>query len=354
MSRYMILVASLGRYRQRTMQAVQRALGSDLLIAAGTVPYDKSVKVLTSDDIAMQEVPNLYGPVGLLWQWFPWRQALKAETLVADLNPRVLSGWALLLLRRMLRRRTLLWGHAFPRSGRGAPSDRVRGWMRSLADGMVCYTQTQANELRALHGTPVYTAPNALYLREEIGFSRNIARHAAVYVGRIEPSKKVALLLEGFGHAAARAPDLRLIIVGDGSELAAMRERAARLPCADRITFLGHVDELGALRGVYGQAFVSVSPGYVGLSITQSLAFGVPMLIARDENHSPEIEAASEGENSEFFESDDSASLAHGLLEFYRDRQKWHARGPEIAEACAREYSVEAMADGIVAAIVGR
>lgn len=43
---------------------------------------------------------------------------------------------------------------------------------------------------------------------------------------------------------------------------------------------------------VYANALVSVSPGYVGLSLTQSLSFGVPMLIAIDEAHVPEIDAA--------------------------------------------------------------
>jgi len=354
MSRYMLIVASLGRYRLRTMQAVQRALGPELMIAAGTMPYDRSIRVLNSTDLPMQSVTNHYGPGGILWQGLPWRQAMGTETLVTDLNPRVLSNWVLLLARKALGRRTLLWGHAFPRSGKTAASDRVRGWMRSLADGIISYTRTQATELRALHGVPVYAAPNALYLRNEMGFADPSERDAVVYVGRIEPNKKVSLLVEGFALATARSPEMRLIVVGDGAELETLRQRATELPCADRVSFLGHVDDIETLRGIYARAFVSVSPGYVGLSITQSFAFGVPMLIARDENHSPEIEAAREGGNSAFFDSGEASALSEGLLEFWRSRNDWHAKGAQIAADCAREYSVEAMADGIVAAFVGR
>lgn len=354
MTRYLMLVASLGRYRLRTIQAVMQSLGDDLTIAAGTVPYDRSIKVLTPADLAMREVANHYGPHGLLWQDVPWRQALGAETVIADLNPRVLSGWVLLLARRMAGRRTVLWGHAFPRSGRRAASDRVRGWMRGLADGVLSYTTTQADEVRAMHRVEVYSAPNALYRRAEMGFVADSDRDSVVYVGRIESDKKVSLLLEGFAVAAAREPRMRLVVVGDGSELATLRQRAAGLPCANRIEFAGHVDALEALRAIYARAYVSVSPGYVGLAITQSLAFGVPMLIARNENHSPEIEAAHEGENSRFFDSGDVAALAEALLDFWAEREAWRMRGPGIAAGCAASYSVEAMADGIVAAFVGR
>lgn len=354
MTRYMTAVASLGRYRLRTMQAVQAALGDDLVIAAGTVPYDTSIKVLSARDLPMVEVVNHFGPGGLLWQGIPWRQALKAETLLIDLNPRVLSNWVLLGARRLLGRRTLLWGHAFPRAGKGARSDTVRGLMRSLADGLVSYTRTQAEELRRLHRKTVYVAPNALYLRSEMGFEPAPERRAVIYVGRLQADKKIALLIEGFAAAAERCAGMRLIVVGDGTQAASLRARAASLPCSDRITFAGHVDDIEALRGFYAQAFVSVSPGYVGLSITQSLAFGVPMLIARNENHSPEIEAAQEGQNCQFFSSDDPEALADGLLNFWRGRDQWRARGQEISASCARDYSVEAMAEGIVAAFKGR
>ena len=66
----------------------------------------------------------------LLWQAGCSRAVVAAEVAVLELNPRVLSSWAVLLARRTLRRPTVLWGHAFPRAGREARSDRVRGLMR--------------------------------------------------------------------------------------------------------------------------------------------------------------------------------------------------------------------------------
>ena len=93
---------------------------------------------------------------------------------------------------------------------------------------------------------------------------------------------------------------------------------------------------------------MSVSPGYVGLSLTQSLWFGVPALIARDEPHAPEIEAAKPGMNAVFFDSDEPEALGKALVDAFERRDLWLERAPAIAEACVRRYSLESMVDAIV------
>ncbi|MDH8179555.1 glycosyl transferase, partial [Klebsiella pneumoniae] len=75
------------------------------------------------------------------------------------------------------------------------------------------------------------------------------------------------------------------------------------------------------LKEIYSKSFVSISPGYVGLSITQSLSFGVPMLVSKDENHSPELEALQTGLNGGFFNTNDPQSLADEILKYFHGRQ---------------------------------
>jgi hypothetical protein len=77
----------------------------------------------------------------------------------------------------------------------------------------------------------------------------------------------------------------------------------------------------------------------------------VPMILARDEPHSPELEAACEGENAVIVRSDSSDDLATALVQTARARGEWAARRTEIAESCAARYSVDVMADGVMAAI---
>ena len=81
---------------------------------------------------------------------------------------------------------------------------------------------------------------------------------------------------------------------------------------------------------VFGAAIVNVCPGYAGLSITQSYWFGVPTIIGRDELHSPEIEAAIDGENTVFFESDSVADLGRTLETVVGERESRGRIVPDV------------------------
>jgi hypothetical protein len=100
---------------------------------------------------------------------------------------------------------------------------------------------------------------------------------------------------------------------------------------------------------VYANAIASVSPGEAGLSLIQSLGFGVPMILARDEPHGPELEAASEGENVLTFARGSASALADLLVDVAASRELWHARRDEIAAPIVDRYCL----DNMVASFVG-
>jgi glycosyltransferase involved in cell wall biosynthesis len=352
--KFVVAVASLGDYRARVVRELRSSLGRSLTIYAGAPPYDTSIRLMNYEAEGIVPLENRYVGSNILLQRVPLIALLRADCLILDLNPRVPHVWLIAGIRRMLGRPTMLWGHAWPRGGPGAKSDRVRGWLRKLATGLVAYTESQAEGLRARHpGKFVVAAPNALYSSREMAFQTEGRRFRILYVGRLVADKKPGILIDAFEKMAESAPGIVLTFVGDGPERQSLEERIARSPFQDRIEMAGYISEFEKLRPIYAESIVSVSPGYVGLSITQSLAFGVPMLISRNENHSPEIECAKEGFNSEFFETDNSESLAKALLAFVRDADTWRKRGSEIASDCARRYSVERMAQGLMQALAG-
>ena len=187
-------------------------------------------------------------------------------------------------------------------------------------------------------------ASNGLYRRAEIGPLPTESATDVVFVGRLNPTKKPLLLVDAFIRAAPHLPsDVRLVFVGDGSQRDLLEHRANDAEVRDRVVFMGHISDVEELRAVYGRAIVSVSPGYVGLSLIQSLGYGIPMLIARDEPHSPEIEALVEGENGELFESDSADALATAIIQMAAERELWLSRRAMIAELVRTTYTVEHM-----------
>jgi len=343
---------SIGHYRREPLGLILDHFGESLQIFAGRFAVDSSIRTLGPDDLSVTTLPTYSLGERVFFQSIPLVTYLKVPVLLADLNPRVVHLWPVLIARRMLGKRTVLWGAAWPRSGRSSKTTHVRLAMVRLASSVVIYTHQQAGELRAaLPNLEVTAAPNSLYRAAQCGFTAGKRRDKFLYVGRIVPEKKVDLLVRAFALVADLIPDVALTVVGDGPALEEMRMLVDQLGLNGRVEFTGHIDDVETLRALYSSCIATVSPGYVGLSATQSFSFGVPMIVADSEPHSPEIEAVRPGFNAGYFLSDSAPALAAAMEQMSRDRSDWDSRGPSIAEDCRMSYSAEAMAAGVIKAI---
>lgn len=344
-----LYLAVLPFYREYCIQELKADLSLDVILFAGDRHVDPTIRTGISRSLYVQ-VRNYVLAGRVLVQLGGWRTAISAKTTILDLNPRSLTAWTLLGLRRILGRRTLLWGHLHPRSGRGSRTAVLRRSMRRLSNGTVLYGYDSVPfALAELPGSPVWVAPNSLYARDALTVPANEGPYTSVlYVGRLVSDKKVDLLIRGFLRSDLATRGVQLVIVGEGAERKALADLVSELGGNASVTFLGQVADVNDLRHLYEDALCSVSPGYVGLSLTQSLGFGVPMLISRDEPHSPELELARIG-GVEFFETDSPLALAAALDALAPagnacERQR-------ISIAIRKTYSAEAMAAGIASAL---
>ena len=339
-----ILQTVLPDYRKLFFEHLKQSLGQGFELYAGKYYFENSVK--TDERIAHQPVKNSY----LLGKRFLWQRgvghlASEEGVVVLEMNPRILSNWYLLITRKLTKRNTVLWGHAWPRKGKEAKSDILRHQMRKLATSIVVYTEQQRRELaQKMKNTSVFAAPNALMNAETMTPVTENPKHI-IYVGRLTKGKKVMFLVEAFKELGATIPpSTQLIIVGDGEERAEIAAFITENQFENKIRLLGHINNQETLRKLYASSIFSVSPGYVGLSITQSFGFGVPMLISKDEPHSPEIEAVILKENALFYETDDVDSFRESVKALFSNQEDWIERRPEISKFCSEKYTVEAMA----------
>ena len=65
-----------------------------------------------------------------------------------------------------------------------------------------------------------------------------------ITVGRIDDNKNQRLLVEAYVKIADHYPDWSLELIGDGSGRQALEEYVSTLPCKDRISFTGSVDDV--------------------------------------------------------------------------------------------------------------
>jgi glycosyltransferase involved in cell wall biosynthesis len=341
-------LTTLPFYRQFCMEELSARIGKDLTVFSGPSQIGGSVRTGINRE--------LYNPLKV---WFlgnaamvhfgGWRKAVSAESLVVDLNPRCVTAWMLLALRALLRRRTLVWGHLHPRSGPSSRTAVIRRAMRRLADGTVLYGYDSV--LPAKHELPnqdVWVAPNSLYPARDLGRDpENAVRDTVVYVGRLVEDKKVDLLIRAF--SMVDADNLRLVIAGAGEQREELERLTAELGYKGRVTFLGTVTGKSDLKELYSRALCAVSPGYAGLSLTQSLGFGVPILVADDEPHAPEIELERFGAVIRFAEN--SVQALAGAIRTMERNPFEPAMGTALADDVSRYYSAETMAAGLFDAL---
>ena len=349
---YVLYLAVLPVYRNECMKLMRDSLGLGLTCFASPSHLDPSVRTGIDSALYTSVRISRLGRVAFL-QRGHWNAALRAHTTVLDLNPRSLTAWLLLLGRRALRRRTLLWGHLHPQKGGASPTAWLRQGMTMLASGVVTYTYTQQSEADRT-GRRAWVAPNSLYRRGDITPGNRLGAHrdTILYVGRLEPEKKVSLLVEAFAHAVHHG-NLQAVLrlVGGGSEEERLHVLVRHHGVEDLVRFDGNITSVDRLRELYGSAICSTSPGFVGLGLTQSLGFGVPQIVARGEPHSPEVELARLG-GVRWFDSNDVKGLAAALVDAQADAQllPLHA----ISSSVRERYSAEAMADGLVDALHDR
>jgi len=154
---------------------------------------------------------------------------------------------------------------------------------------------------------------------------------SVLFVGRLDAEKNVHELLEA---AVSLPPDVRIELVGDGSERGRLEALAARLGIADRVTFHGFVPDEDLVRA-YRRCTVFCMPGTAvlqSLVTMEAMAAGKPV-VAADAMALPHL--VRPGHNGWLYPPGDVAELAGRLTAVLTDEPARTAMGKASLELIA-------------------
>jgi L-malate glycosyltransferase len=100
-----------------------------------------------------------------------------------------------------------------------------------------------------------------------------------VYVGRLEPVKNHVLLLNAFRAALSSMPDLRLWMVGDGSERKSLERLAAELNIAAQVTFWGQQLDVAPFFSAADAFIMSSTSEGLPMSLLQAFSLRLPAIV---------------------------------------------------------------------------
>lgn len=171
-----------------------------------------------------------------------------------------------------------------------------------------------------------------------------------VYVGRVEPYKRVDVLLRAMARLAPRFPDAETVVVGRGSALGSLERLADQLGISDRTRFVGFVPDAerdALLAGARVCVCPSVKEGW-GLTVIEANALATPV-VASD---APGLrDSVRDGETGLLAPVGDVAAFASAIGSLLADPARARALGA-AALSWSQQFDWDAAADAMAAALV--
>ncbi len=203
-----------------------------------------------------------------------------------------------------------------------------------LVDWYVCVSQEVKAQCReqGITGPRVSTILNGIDL-DRFPYNGPRADGPVVTVARLSLEKDVANLVRATAIAARGGDDLRVEVGGGGSCLDDLKNLAAELGVAERVTFLGEVRDVPALLG-RARMFVlpSLSEG-IPLTVLEAMAQGLPVVATRV-GGLPEV--VDHGVTGLLVPPADPAALAGAMVEIWTDPDRCNRMG-RVGRQCAEE-----------------
>jgi len=172
-----------------------------------------------------------------------------------------------------------------------------------------------------------------------------------LYIGRVDPEKKVGLVMRAFADFLYRCKSNKLdklsktlfVVVGDGVDRPRLEEEAKNIGVTENVRFLGRVTgpDLAELYKV-GDVFATASEIETqGIVLIEAAATGLP-LIAVDAGAVAEV--CKNGENGFLIKPGDVASMAGAIYKLFSDRElrkKMSSKSIEIANEHSLDKTID-------------
>lgn len=352
----------LFHYRRGVFLALDRHPLVRMVFASDLGPLD-GIAAMSPGEVREHIALRTRSFLGVRWQSGLLRTLLtrRFDAVVFLGDVRYASTWLGALLARCRGMRIAFWTIGWHR-----PETGVRRWTRltfyRIAHLVMLYGQSgkrigqemgYPEDRLVVIGNSVETTPGAADDEVLELPSKDSGELWLGAVIRLNPVKRLDLLVEAAGVLRRRGVNARLLLVGEGPSRADLERSASNLSVP--IHFAGAVYGATTIREIYDRLDVTVVPAAIGLTAIQSMAHGVPVVSDNSPyTQMPEWEAIVPGVTGELYETGDVAALAHAIE---RAATRVFSDPESTAESCRREaaqkWDATGHAERIVNAISG-
>ena len=235
----------------------------------------------------------------------------------------------------------------------GLNASKRMDWLRDLiykqAEACIFYTEYARQRAinKGYNPESLFVANNTV---EVLPIERTVPKDSYLFIGTLYKKKGLNILLEAYKKAFSRNADLPVLnILGGGGEYNEIQSWIKNEGLDNRIFLKGPVYDKSAKREYFQKAYACISPTQAGLSVLESMGYGVPFVTMS--NSITGGERLNIHNNIDGILMDDPEELAGILLDIAENPSKYARLGANAYEYYWRERTPCQMADGLSNAI---
>lgn len=287
------------------------------------------------------ELHNIYLFSQFYWQSKSIRLVFKPYTCyVLDGEPYCLSTWVILILAKLLRKKTVAWTHGW--YGReGYVKKMIKKIFYSLFSELMVYGE-HAISLMSKAGfdkSKMVCIANSLDYDKQLRVRKSLSKSTIYsdhfsnfypvlfYIGRIQSVKKIEMIIQSMDILRRKGLLMNLVIVGKDVDGVHLENEVNKYNLGSHVWLYGPCYDEMRIGEMFYNADICVSPGNIGLTAIHSLTYGCPVITHDNfSNQMPEFESIIQGKTGDFFHENNVNSLADTI-------QKWLSQNLHSREA---------------------
>jgi glycosyltransferase involved in cell wall biosynthesis len=215
----------------------------------------------------------------------------------------------------------------------------------SFCDWIVGICDATTTNLKSIHSVParkivrVYNGADPLLrVSRQMWPPKN--GFTLVYVGRLEPVKNHTLLFNAFRAALTAMPELRLWMVGDGSERKMLENLAAMLEITSQVKFWGQQLDVAPFYSAANAFIMSSTSEGLPISLLQAFSLGVPAIVTDVGGMAEVVRLAQAG-----FTVTGEAEMAAAILRLAGDQLEREQFSRNAEAAFRLRFTLQSMVD---------
>ena len=268
---------------------------------------------------------------GFEWQKGVWKLAFGPYShFIITGTPGSLSNWMLLLLARILGKHVFAWTHGMKGENTRFGTFVERNFYR-LCHKILLYGEFSRSvmleegflgeKLVPIYNSLNYEAQRAiLETLSPTGIYENHfgnTHPVLIYIGRIQRSKRLDLLVEALRKLKDDGHSYNLVIVGAAADTGDIPELVSEHQLEPYVWFYGPCYEEETIGELLYNADLLVSPGPIGLTALHAATYGLPILTNDNFGRQmPEFEVVREGQTGDFFRENNLEDLCDKIREW--------------------------------------